>query len=241
MNMQDENGRGYDATKPGGVCPADAEGHSMNRRVLVWIAAISATLMLVGLGGVDRWLAEWIRSSGLEQSRVLVQGLVAFDTVFGIGLWIWLAGSLAIAIGCVGFAWRRESRWPRALIAASLVQFASLGTMIVGKSHFGRLRPYEVLASGDWSHVWYAGGGSFPSGHSAFYCGLLVPLAAACGIRWLRVLLLAIPLFVVLARVDLAKHFLSDVSSSALFVALYALLAAMLIRRWLPSPEPVRH
>ncbi|MEO7432038.1 MAG: phosphatase PAP2 family protein [Dokdonella sp.] len=212
----------------------------MNRRVLLWVAAVSATLMLVGLGGVDRWLAGWIRSSGIEQSRVFVHGLVAFDTVFGIGLWIWLAGSLALAIGCIGFVWRRESRWPRALITASLVQFASLCTMIVGKNHFGRLRPHEVLASGDWSHVWYAGGSSFPSGHAAFYCGLLVPLAAACPIRWLRALLLAIPLFVVIARMDLAKHFLSDVSSSALFVALYALLAASLMRHWLPSPEPVR-
>lgn len=212
----------------------------MNRRLLVWIAAISATLMLLGLAGIDRPLVEWIRSSGIEQARAFAWGIVAFDTVSGIGFSIWLAGAITLVLGCIGFALRRDARWPRALIIAAIVQCASLWTMIVGKHHFGRLRPHEVLAAGDWSHVWYAGGNSFPSGHSAFYCGLLLPLAAACPIRWLRRMLLAIPLLVVLARIDLAKHFLSDVSSSALFVALYALLAATLLQRWLPSPEHVR-
>jgi len=211
----------------------------MNRRLLLWIVAISATLMAAGLAGVDRPLAEWVRARDIEQAGAFAWGIVAFDTISGMGLWIWLAGCITLVAGCIGVAWQRDARWPRALITAALVQFASLATMIVGKDHFGRLRPQQVLATGDWSHVWYAGGNSFPSGHSAFYCGLLLPLAAACPIRWLRALLVAIPLFVVLARIDLAKHFLSDVSSAALFVALYALLAATLVRRWLPWPEPV--
>ncbi|MEO5561751.1 MAG: hypothetical protein ABIR10_18955, partial [Dokdonella sp.] len=61
-------------------------------------------------------------------------------------------------------------------------------------------------------------------------------LAAACPIRWLRNLLLAIPVYVILARIDLAKHFLSDVSTSAVIAALYALLLATLMRRWLTPP-----
>jgi len=35
---------------------------------------------------------------------------------------------------------------------------------------------------------------------------------------------------------DLQKHFLSDVSASALIAATYALIAATLLRRWLPPP-----
>ena len=113
---------------------------------------------------------------------------------------------------------------------------ATLSTMIVGKNVFGRLRPQQVLDAGDWTQpLWFAGGGSFPSGHSAFYFGLLLPLAAACPNPWLRALLLAIPLYVVLARIDLARHFLSDVAASALLAALYALLLATLARRWLPA------
>lgn len=208
----------------------------MNRHLLAWVAAVFASLAAIGLLGVDRPLAEWVHSSGIEQSALFAWGLAGFDVISGISLWFWLAGCCALAIGAVGFALQREARWPRAFLAAGVVQMATLETMILGKHHFGRLRPQQVFESGDWSHVWFVGGGSFPSGHSAFYFGLLLPLAAACPIRWLRNLLLAIPIYVILARIDLAKHFLSDVSTSAVIAALYALLVATLARRWLTPP-----
>lgn len=209
----------------------------MNRRLLATVAAIAAVFLVLGLLGIDRPLAEWVRASGLENAAAFAQGLGAFDFVSGLHLWFWLAGCTALAIGLIGFLARREQRWPRALITAALVQFATLATMIAGKDHFGRLRPHQVFESGDWSQVWFAGGGSFPSGHSAFYFGLLLPLAAACPVRRLRFVLLAIPVFVVLARIDLAKHFLSDVSASALIAALYAWLLASVARPWLPEPK----
>ncbi|MEO7324086.1 MAG: phosphatase PAP2 family protein [Dokdonella sp.] len=209
----------------------------MNRRLLAWVAFLFASLAAIGLLGVDRPLAEWVRSSGIEQSPLFAWGLAGFDFISGISLWFWLAGCCALAIGAVRFALQRGARWPRAFLAAGVVQMTTLETMILGKDHFGRLRPQQVLESGDWSKVWFVGGGSFPSGHSAFYFGLLLPLAAACPIRWLRNLLLAIPAYVILARIDLAKHFLSDVSTSAVIAALYALLVATLARRWLTPPE----
>lgn len=208
----------------------------MNRRLLCVVAAISALLMATGLAGFDRPLAEWVRASGFEQARVFSVGLGALDTLGGMPLWFWLAGAVALAVGLLGLALRRHARWPRALIVAGVVQYLCIQTMILGKEHFGRLRPQQVLDSGDWSQLWHAGGASFPSGHSAFYFGLLLPLAAACPLRWLRVLLIAIPVYAVLARIDLAKHFLSDVAASALLAALYALLLATLLRRWLPAP-----
>lgn len=207
----------------------------MDRRLLGWVALASALPMVLGLFGVDRPLAEWVRASGLEQARIFAWGLGALDVASGMHLWFWLAGAVALGLGLATAAWRRDLRWPRALVAAGCVQFACIGTMILGKGWFGRLRPAQVLDSGDWSALWFAGGGSFPSGHSAFYFGLLLPLAAACPNRWLRALLLAIPVYVAIARIDLAKHFLSDVSASALMAALYALLVATLARRWLPA------
>jgi membrane-associated phospholipid phosphatase len=210
----------------------------MNRRLLVWVAAIFATLAAIGLLGADRPLAEWVRSSGIEQARFFAWGLAALDFASGISLWFWLAACVALAIGALGLALQRQARWPRAFLAAGVVQIATLHTMILCKDHFGRLRPHEVFDRGDWSDIWFAGGNSFPSGHSAFYFGLLLPLAAACPIRWLRNLVLAIPLYVILARIDLAKHFLSDVSTSAVIAAIYALLLATIARRWLPAPLP---
>jgi membrane-associated phospholipid phosphatase len=209
----------------------------MDRRFLLGVAIVAALLTAAGLVGLDRVLAEWLHSSSFEEARFFSWGLIALDTVTGMRVWIWLLGCVALAVGLVELWRRRASRIGYAFVIAALVQFATIATMILGKDFFGRLRPHEVLASGDWSRLWFVGGGSFPSGHSAFYFGLMLPLAAACPIRWARVLLIAVPLFVVLARIDLAKHFVSDVSASALIAALYALIAATLARRWRAAPS----
>jgi membrane-associated phospholipid phosphatase len=204
----------------------------MDRRIPAWVALVSASFAALGLLLVDRPLAEWIHGSGIAHSRVFAGGLAALDFLTAMHLWFWLAGCSAIAIGVVGLAWKRHAEWPRAWLAAGIVQIAALHTMILGKSHFGRMRPSEVFEKGDWSQVWFVGGGSFPSGHSAFYFGLLLPLAASCPLRWLRNLLLAIPVFVAVARLGLERHFLSDVAASAVIAALYTLLAAWLLARW---------
>lgn len=208
----------------------------MNRRFLLIAASLFAVLTAIGLLGLDRPLAESIRASGVEQAAYFATLLRMLDTASGLHTSYWLAGWLTLALGLVGIALRREARWPRVLVLAALVQFATIGAMILGKNSFGRLRPEQVLASGDWSQIWFAGGGSFPSGHSAFYFGLLLPIAAACPRRWQSALLLLIPLFAIGARLDLAKHFLSDVMASGLLAALLALVAATLSRRWLPAP-----
>ncbi|MFI4969235.1 MAG: phosphatase PAP2 family protein [Lysobacterales bacterium] len=206
----------------------------MDRRLLCWTALIAAAATLLGLGFLDRPIAEWVHASGFEQAAFFSLGLATLDIGSGLRFWIWLAGFALLFIGVIGVALVRHARWSRVCVIAAIVQLACVATMIVMKDGFGRLRPQQLLESGDWSHMWFAGGASFPSGHSAFYFGLCLPFAAACPIRWLRVVLFAIPVYVVLARIDLARHFLSDVSASALMAALYALLVARLARRWLP-------
>ena len=209
----------------------------MDRRFLCIVAIVAALGVAAGFAGVDRPLAEWVRASGIENASVFVFGLGALDTISGMRFWIWGIGLVALAIGAIILVRQSDSRLGRALVVAALVQYAMLVTMIGAKSHFGRLRPFQALALPDGSPLWFAGGDSFPSGHASFYFGLLLPLAAACPIRWLRGVLVAIPVLAVLARIDMAKHFLSDISTGALIAALYALLAAWLVRRWLPAPH----
>jgi membrane-associated phospholipid phosphatase len=212
-----------------------AESCRMDRRFLVTFALIAAACAGLAFAGLDRPLAEWVRSSGIENARFFVWGLAALDTVTVLHLFIvpWIA----IIAGALLLRGERRVRLGMTLVTAGLVQLAAIHTMLLAKDYFGRLRPFKVFDQGDWSHVWFVGGDSFPSGHSAFYFGICLPLAAACRIRWLRAVLIAIPLYVVLARIDMAKHFLSDVSTSALMVALYALFAAWLTARWLPPPS----
>ncbi|MFZ1724755.1 MAG: phosphatase PAP2 family protein, partial [Dokdonella sp.] len=49
---------------------------------------------------------------------------------------------------------------------------------------------------------------------------------------WQRTVLLAPPLFVIAARIDMGKHFLSDVAASALIAACMALLVSAALRHW---------
>lgn len=204
----------------------------MNHRLLLTVAIVAAMLVALGLLAIDYPLARWVHESGLENLAVFRVGLATLDWTFGMRLWFWLSATIAIAAGVIGLAAR--PRFPRhlavALLVAGLVQLATLHTMILMKNGFGRLRPHQVFESGDWNAIWHVGGGSFPSGHSAFYFGLLLPLAAFATRGWQRAILIAIPVFAVLARIDMSMHFLSDVSMSALIAALYSLIAALIVR-----------
>jgi membrane-associated phospholipid phosphatase len=211
----------------------------MNRRLLLGTGLLAGLFMLLGLLVADYPLARWVHSSGIENAAIFKQGLNFLDHAAGMHIWFWLAACLFIGLGLLGIVFAARLPLPRrlapALLAAGLVQAATIGMMILGKNIFGRLRPFQVLESGDWAHIWFAGGGSFPSGHSAFYFGLFLPLAASAPRVWQRALLLAIPVFVISARIDLSMHFLSDVSTSALIASVIALLVASLMRHRLAA------
>lgn len=210
----------------------------MNQRFLLVAALVAATLVAMGLLVLDVPLARWIHASGYENAALFVDGLGLLDHLVGIHIWYWTAAAACIPLGLIGLLLARHTRLPRqaglAVLAAGIVQAGTIGAMMLGKNLFGRLRPDELLASGDWTQAWFMGGGSFPSGHASFYFGLFLPLAASAPRAWQRIVLVAIPLFVALARIDMNRHFVSDVSASALVASLLALLMAALLRRWQP-------
>lgn len=211
----------------------------MNRRFLLIAALIAASLVAVGLLFLDHPLAHWIQDSGWADASIFSMGLTALDSVFGLRISYWLAPGVLVTLGLLGVVFAAFIRLPGALaptlLVAGLTQALTIGLMILGKNMFGRLRPIELFESGDWTNLWFAGSGSFPSGHAAFYFGLFLPIAAAAPKTWQRVALLGIPVFVALARLDMLKHFLSDVSASALIGASAALLLAPLMQRWQPA------
>jgi membrane-associated phospholipid phosphatase len=206
----------------------------LDRRFLVGVAIVSAILLVLGLVAVDRPLAEWVRASSVENAPAIVWLQNAIETIVGRHVSRWLFGCVALAIGIVVFSIRRDAGIGRVLILSALVQLATTVVMLAGKDGFGRLRPNEVLAHGDWSHAWFAGGVSFPSGHLAFFAGFFVPFAAGIRNAWLRAAVLGLPIFIAIARIDVSAHFLSDVAASTLLAALLSLLAAALAAHILP-------
>ena len=134
----------------------------MNPRLLLGVGAAALLLCVIGLCGLDAPLARWVHASGHEDAAAFRVTLGWLDRAFGMHVWYWLAASVAAALGVVGMLLGGRLRLPPrlapALLAAGLVQAATIGLMILGKTQFGRLRPHQVLASGDWSTIWYSGG-----------------------------------------------------------------------------------
>jgi membrane-associated phospholipid phosphatase len=211
--------------------PALAVVEPLDRKFLAIVAIVAAILMLVGLAGADRPLAEWMHASGAENAPAIVWLMNTIEIACGFHYSRWLFGAIVLPIGIAIVLLRRDSTVGRALVVATLVQLATNVVMLAGKNSFGRLRPFQVFAAGDWTHVWFAGGVSFPSGHLAFFAGFFVPFAASFRNRWLRAVLMLFPLFFAIARIDVSAHFLSDVAASTLIAALVSLIAAAILAR----------
>lgn len=189
-----------------------------------------AVLLCAGLLGTDRVIAEALRSSGQEAIGLFISGTVFLDTATGKEVSKFLVGFVLMGLGAVLLFLARTRNAGRNLLFVGLVQFCATLVAGVTKNAFGRLRPFQVLENGDWAHAWFVGGNSFPSGHTAFYFGLFMPLAYLFP-RW-RWPLMLVPWFIAVARVDANDHFLSDVAVSiVLSGALTWVFATWLSRR----------
>lgn len=188
-----------------------------------------AVLTVAGLLGLDRILAVYLHDFGLQGQRFFLAGTTLLDTLTAKDVSKFLVGLLLIGVAAALFIAAR-TRWvARGVLFVGLAQLA--GTLVTGvaKNLFGRLRPFELLQSGDWSHAWFVDGSSFPSGHAGFYFGLFMPLAWLFP-RW-RWPLMIIPWFIAVARVDANHHFISDVGASIAIVGMLTLALARLVRR----------
>jgi len=216
----------------------------MSKRALAWTAAVALVLAFISALAFDRGLAEAVRHSGIESAAVIVRVREAFDVLTGSflarsygGIGQMLLGATLIAIGLVWLLARRTNFTARALMFTGLVQICTIEAGSFLKGVFGRLRPFQLLEHNDWSHVWFAGGNSFPSGHVAFFWGLFLPLAYLY--PKYRVPLLVVPVFIAFARIDENVHFLSDVLGSIALAAFVTLLAAVVFGRWIrPAASP---
>jgi membrane-associated phospholipid phosphatase len=209
----------------------------MSKRALVILCAACALIALLSVFLLDRALATAVHNSGIESAWIVVRLREFFDIFTGRGLvgshvsaGQFLLGGVLILVGLVWLIARRASLAARGLVFAGVVQWATIEAGWLLKDFFGRVRPYEVFKHGDWGHVWFAGGNSFPSGHNTFFWGVCLPLAYVFP-RW-RIPLLIVPVFIGFARIDENYHFLSDVLGAIALAALITLVAALLLGRW---------
>lgn len=200
-----------------------------SRTLLVVHIVVGVLLTLIGLAGLDGLTAGYLRASGYEGLQFFTAGTVFLDTITGKDLSKFLVGMLLVVAALLLMIPARTKLISWSVLFVGVVQL--LGTLVTGvaKNAFGRLRPFELLESGDWGKEWFVDGSSFPSGHAGFYFGLFLPLAFLFP-RW-RWPLLAVPWFIVIARVNANHHFISDVGASIAIVGALTWMVAWLMRR----------
>ncbi|MGA9531906.1 MAG: phosphatase PAP2 family protein [Anaerolineales bacterium] len=134
--------------------------------------------------------------------------------------WFWLAG-LAI------LAFARSDTWRRWSIQIGLIIVATAVLVLTLKFTIRRRRP-----EGEWGGIYRrTDPHSFPSGH-AVRAVLLASLAVGWGPSWLALALVIWAPLVVLARVAMGVHYVSDVIAGALIGVVLGTSAVWL----LPSP-----
>ena len=186
----------------------------------LWTMALFfAVLAAAGLVGLDQIAVQ--RLPEADPASVWGRGVALLDTVTLKGVGDYLLGAALILAALLLLVLRSTRSVGFPLLYVGLVQLFSYAAADLSKPWFGRVRPSEALTGGD---LWFIAGNSFPSGHTAFYAGLFLPLVLL--FPRLAPLWAIPPLFVAAARVMEHDHYLSDVSASlAVAAALAALLA----------------
>ncbi|GGG36708.1 phosphatase PAP2 family protein [Hymenobacter glacieicola] len=172
-------------------------------------------ILLLLIEWVDVPLATWLHQYGEPVRPFFSAVMVATDYLWGllhvpspVGVpWAWLLLLLLFVL-----SWAR--RWPQAtiwlVVFLSMVGSEGLGNFL--KIYFNRPRPAAIgLHAAPNAGFWQPVGrfDAFPSGHTAWVAGLLLPLA----LRFprLRPVLLGLIGLVAAGRVALEFHWLSDV------------------------------
>jgi membrane-associated phospholipid phosphatase len=204
----------------------------VNRRQLWWFLLLAIILTVLSMFVIDQPVAAFVQRTGGRESKVLQEGTHWLEIASGFPITRYFLAYLLLGAAALLFIAKstRTAAWMLLFIGSTHL----VTRLIVGllKPIFDRQRPFEVL-SAIASHR-----DSFPSGHSAHFWGLFLPLMFLFP-RY-RLPLLIVPVFITIARVGVNDHWCSDVIASAGLAALFTLVFIWLFRmqRGEPAEAP---
>jgi membrane-associated phospholipid phosphatase len=139
---------------------------------------------------------------------------------------------VCLFIGGILHVWAHKTQVAKVWYWIGLSFILSRLTAGTLKNAFGRLRPEEALAKGLDDPGFFLHGNSFPSGHTAHFWGLMLPIVFAYPRSWL---LLLIPVLVSASRILVNDHYLSDVLAAVLISLCVTIAMRKLLDRLWPD------
>lgn len=210
----------------------------MNKRQLGLFFLIALLLTVLSIFLIDQPIAAFVQRAGGRESKVLQEGTHWLEIASGFPIARYFLAYLLLGAAALLFIAKstRLAAWMLLFIGSThLVTRLVAGGL---KNVFHRLRPFEVIQAGNWDWKFFGDQGtSFPSGHSAHFWGLFLPLLFLFP-RY-RLPLLVVPVFITIARVGVNDHWGSDVIASAGLAALLTLIFIWLFRMQ-PTEQSVK-
>lgn len=185
------------------------------RAQLLKLAIASALLALLGVAFLDKPIALWVHAH--EQSGVWNAIVGKLEYAIGIEPWTYLAPAVLVAGFVATLVVAHWRPYARAWGYVAVVYLVTRNLMGWAKVVFGRLRPHQWADVGGSTFGFIGKGASFPSGHVVVFGAILLPLAVVAPRT--RPLLLIVP-FIMIARIAVQAHFLSDVCAGLALTAL---------------------
>lgn len=197
---------------------------------LLWVFVLATIATVLCIAAIDQPLARWVAAHDTHPDA-WNQIIALLEYPLGIEPWRWTGICVLVAGSLVTLSVPRLRPGAAAFLAVTLAHLSCRHASLWGKTFTGRLRPNEWLERGG-ATFWRDGGYSFPSGHMLLFASVVLPIVAL----YPRTRpLLAIVVFVMIARIAVNAHFASDVLGGLAVTALFTHLSLVTVRRVLPS------
>jgi membrane-associated phospholipid phosphatase len=208
----------------------------MKTKTVLWLMIALLGAIGLSIAFIDRPLALFIHDQLGGLTRAAGAFTIALEWIFAFEVSKYLYAFALLLIAAAFHLVDRGARRARAwyFVGSTLL----LSRVISGtlKNVFERVRPPEFIKSREPADFFVDGGSSFPSGHSAFYFGLLFPVALLFPrLKWPVLLFAALA---ALSRVIELDHYLADILASSLVAALLTYAIARLLRVPTPAVKP---
>jgi membrane-associated phospholipid phosphatase len=190
---------------------------SVPRRYLLAIALASMVITVIAVAWIDRPLALWIAAH--DQSPWWDRIVKILEYPIGITPWTWTVPIVVVGGTLITLAVPSLRRQRHAWMYLAVVYLLTRNLTFFIKIFAGRYRPHQWVPIGGPTFGHVGTGQSFPSGHVTAFAGLIVPIVVA--VPRLRPLLVLIP-FIMVARMAVQAHFLSDTLAVLAFTSLVA-------------------